>query len=223
MSKLSARWITRMLTPDQKLNILEISKELLALSFSLIQSIFLWELWPRMRHGYIILILNKNKEQAKEIQKGIICWQSVFLACEGVLDYLQKGQTINGEYYASILRQIKGTINSKRQGKLRAGVLLLQDNIPGQHKWQPQNRKDVALNCCPIHLTLQSVHHQTSTYSPYWNPTYRVAVLRVTLTSHVLLKVVLGLVLQSSSEKGSESLTIGCQCALMFRGIWKII
>ena len=42
----------------------------------------------------------------------------------------KKGQTINGEYYASNLRQLKEAIKSKRRGKLRAGVLLLQDNAP---------------------------------------------------------------------------------------------
>ncbi|XP_066270858.1 histone-lysine N-methyltransferase SETMAR-like [Branchiostoma lanceolatum] len=57
---------------------------------------------------------------------------SVFWDSEGVImiDYLQKGQTINGEYYASELRQLKAAIKEKRRGKLRAGVLLLQDNEP---------------------------------------------------------------------------------------------
>ena len=57
---------------------------------------------------------------------------SVFWDCEVVLmiDYLQKGQTINGEYYASNLRQLKEGIQSKRPGNLHAGVLLLQDYAP---------------------------------------------------------------------------------------------
>ncbi|CAH1257192.1 SETMAR [Branchiostoma lanceolatum] len=57
---------------------------------------------------------------------------SVFWDSEGVImiNYLQKGQTINGEYYASELRQLKAAIKEKRRGKLRAGVLLLQDNAP---------------------------------------------------------------------------------------------
>ena len=54
-----------------------------------------------------------------EIQKGSICWQViayVFWDCEGLLmiDCLQKGQTINGEYYASNFRQLKEAIKSKR-------------------------------------------------------------------------------------------------------------
>ena len=55
---------------------------------------------------------------------------SVFWDSEGVLmiDYLQKGQTITGEYYASELCQLKEVIKEKCRRKLRAGVLLLQDN-----------------------------------------------------------------------------------------------
>ena len=47
-----------------------------------------------------------------------------------MIDYLEQGETINGEYYASELRQLKDAIKEKRRGKLRAGVLLLQDNAP---------------------------------------------------------------------------------------------
>ena len=40
---------------------------------------------------------------------------SVFWDADGVLiiDYLQKGQTINGTYYASLLRQLRETIKVK--------------------------------------------------------------------------------------------------------------
>ena len=53
---------------------------------------------------------------------------SVFWDSEGVLkiDYLQKGQTITGDYYTSELRQLMEAIKEKRRGKLHAGVLLLQ-------------------------------------------------------------------------------------------------
>ena len=62
--------------------------------------------------------------------------------CEGVLmiDYLQKGQTINGEYYASNMRQLKEAIKSKRRGELRAGVLLLQDICSCSHSTSGSRR-----------------------------------------------------------------------------------
>jgi len=44
--------------------------------------------------------------------------------------YLSKGSAVTGEYYATELRQLKEALKTKRRGKLRNGVLLLQDNAP---------------------------------------------------------------------------------------------
>ena len=45
-------------------------------------------------------------------------------------NYLPKGSTVTGEYYATELRQLKEALKTKRRGKLLHGVLLLQDNAP---------------------------------------------------------------------------------------------
>lgn len=60
---------------------------------------------------------------------------TVFWDSKGILmtDYLDKGFTINGQYYASLLSQLKTAIKSKRPGKLKKGVLFHQDNAPA-HK-----------------------------------------------------------------------------------------
>ena len=64
---------------------------------------------------------------------------SVFWDAKGIvfIDYLLKGQTINGEYYsknreyyAILVRQLRKAIRSKRPGKLSKGVLFHQDNAP---------------------------------------------------------------------------------------------
>ena len=46
-----------------------------------------------------------------------------------MIDYLQKGQTINGTYHASLLRQFRENIRVKHCRKLK-GVLFHQDNAP---------------------------------------------------------------------------------------------
>jgi len=43
--------------------------------------------------------------------------------------YLPKGQTINAEYYLSLLVQLKGILKEKRRGKITKGVLFLHDNV----------------------------------------------------------------------------------------------
>ncbi|KAI8492752.1 hypothetical protein Bbelb_293490 [Branchiostoma belcheri] len=55
-------------------------------------------------------------------------------ACEGVIiiDYLQKGQTINGVYCAPELRQLRATITEKRGEKLRVDVLTM--HLSTQHR-----------------------------------------------------------------------------------------
>jgi len=45
-------------------------------------------------------------------------------------DYLSKGSTVTGTYDADELRKLCEAMKSKRQGKLRHGVLLLHDNTP---------------------------------------------------------------------------------------------
>ena len=53
-----------------------------------------------------------------------------FLGSNGILliDYLSKGQTINTEYYLSLLVQLKDILEEKRLGKVTKGVLFLHDN-----------------------------------------------------------------------------------------------
>lgn len=46
------------------------------------------------------------------------------------IDYLQKGHTINGEYYANLQRQLQKAIKSKQPGELTKGVLFHQNKAP---------------------------------------------------------------------------------------------
>ncbi len=56
----------------------------------------------------------------------------IFWDKDGVLltEYLQRGTTINGPYYASIIERLRSVILEKRRGKVNRGVLLLHDNAP---------------------------------------------------------------------------------------------
>jgi len=49
-------------------------------------------------------------------------------------DYLPKGQTINAEYYSSLLVQLK----EKRRGNFTKGVLFLHDNAPAHRAFATQ-------------------------------------------------------------------------------------
>ena len=54
---------------------------------------------------------------------------SIFWAQDGILliDYLRKGQTINAEYYLSMLVQLKDVLKEKRCGNVTKVVLFVDD------------------------------------------------------------------------------------------------
>ena len=52
---------------------------------------------------------------------------SIFWDQEGIIliDYLPKGQTVDAEYYSSVLVQMKDILKEKRRGKFTKGGLVL--------------------------------------------------------------------------------------------------
>jgi len=67
---------------------------------------------------------------------------STFWDQDGILliDCLPKGQTINTEYYLSLLVQLKDILKEKRHGKVTKGVLFLHDNTPAHRVLETQKK-----------------------------------------------------------------------------------
>jgi len=57
---------------------------------------------------------------------------SIFWDQDGILliDYVPKGQTINAEYYSSLLVQLKNILKEKRRGKVIKGAFVLARQCP---------------------------------------------------------------------------------------------
>lgn len=68
----------------------------------------------------------------KSVKMVIVFWDanSMFL-----IDFLDPGQTINDDYYASMLEQVHITITWNHCGKLTQRVHLLQENAPVHKTW----------------------------------------------------------------------------------------
>ena len=66
-----------------------------------------------------------------------ICWDQ-----DGILltDYLPKGQTINAEYYSSLLVQLEDALKDKRRGKATKVFLFLHDNAPAHRALATQKK-----------------------------------------------------------------------------------
>jgi hypothetical protein len=57
-----------------------------------------------------------------------------------LIDYLPSGQTINAEYYSSLLVQLKDILKGKRHGKFTKGVLFLHDIAPAHRALATQKK-----------------------------------------------------------------------------------
>jgi len=69
---------------------------------------------------------------------------SIFWDQDGILliDYLPKHQTINAEYYSSLLVQLKDILKEKCRRKFARGFLFLHDNAPAH--WALATQKKLA-------------------------------------------------------------------------------
>ena len=81
---------------------------------------------------------------------------------EGIIhiDYIRKGQTINAEYYVSLLVQLRDILKEKRRGKVIKGVLFLHDSAPAHRALATQKKL--------AYLGFQCLDHPS--YSPGLTP-----------------------------------------------------
>jgi len=101
----------------------------------------------------------------KKIPSAKIHWKilaSTFWAQDGILliYYLPKGQSINAEYYSSLLVQLKDILKGKRRGKVTKGVLFLHDKAPAHRTLATQKKL--------AYLDFQCLDHPP--YSPDLTP-----------------------------------------------------
>ncbi|UYV77657.1 hypothetical protein LAZ67_15001833 [Cordylochernes scorpioides] len=77
-------------------------------------------------------------KKAKTVPTAGKVMVSVFWDSEGVLllDFLNKGQTITGDYYANLVKQLREAIKEKRRGKLSRKIVYHQDNAPSHRSLQ---------------------------------------------------------------------------------------
>lgn len=144
MSKVSARWVPRLLTPFQKDERKRCCTELLAMCAADEGGFF--DRLVTMDESWVYHFDPETKEMSKQWkhtsspppkkakvqQSAGKVMLSVFWDCRGVIltDYLPAGRTITGDYYRKLLCDLREKIKEKRRGMLSKGVLLLHDNAP---------------------------------------------------------------------------------------------
>lgn len=143
MSQLSTRWVPRMLTRDQIQAGLKISRIILV-RFQENPANFMDGIVTQ-DETWVNDFDPESKHQSKQWKRAgfspprkfnqSACWQGNGVGiwdckCILMIDYLQNGQTVTGNSYASELRNSKQAIKQKRHDKVWADVLLLQDDAP---------------------------------------------------------------------------------------------
>ena len=142
MQKLYAKWVPNCLNMDQKCQQCQSSEQLLEF-FRRDPNDFPSRL-VTMDETWLYHYDPETKQQSMEWRhSGSPCPQkfwlqkstgkvldSIFWDQDGILliDYLWKGQTINTEYYLSLLVQLKDILKEKCSGKVTKGVLFLHGN-----------------------------------------------------------------------------------------------
>ena len=71
-----------------------------------------------------------------------------------LIDYLPNGQTINAEYYSSLLVQLKDILIEKRRQKVTKRALFLYENVPAHQTVATQKKL--------VHLGFQCLDHPPS-------------------------------------------------------------
>jgi histone-lysine N-methyltransferase SETMAR len=142
MRKLSARWVPRLLTIDQKRVRADMSRECLSLyqknpAEFLRRTITVDETWvhhhtPETKQQSMqwIAVGEPAPKKAKVVLSAGKVMATVFWDSRGIIliDYLAKGKTINGQYYAALLDKLKATIKKKRPHLAKKKILFHQDN-----------------------------------------------------------------------------------------------
>ncbi|UYV62568.1 hypothetical protein LAZ67_2001115 [Cordylochernes scorpioides] len=144
LGKLSAHWVPKPLTPDQK----AVRRKFIRTILRYLKPIQRNLLGPITNYNYTrvqatihamgeppVPFLPRKPRQFH--QQGRLWW-SVLWDSEGVLllDFLNKGQTITGNYYANLVKQLREAIKEKRRGMLSRKIVYHQDNAPSLRSLQ---------------------------------------------------------------------------------------
>ena len=144
MKKLSARWVPRLLTVEQKRNRMKTSEHCLDMfkrnpKEFLRRFVTVDETWI---HHYTPEMKEQSKQwtspgepapkKAKTVPSAGKVMATVFWDSRGIIftDYLEKGRTITGQYYADLLGRFDAELMRKRPHLVKKKVLFHHDNAP---------------------------------------------------------------------------------------------
>ncbi|CAK9833202.1 Mariner Mos1 transposase [Anthophora retusa] len=144
MKKLSARWVPRLLTNDQKRDRVKRCKDNLKLfqrnpheflrRFITVDETWIHHYQPETKEQskQWVSVGESAPKKAKTVPSAGKVMATIFWDSSGIIciDFLEKGKTITGNYYASLLDLLNNKIKEKRPHLMKKKVLFHHDNAP---------------------------------------------------------------------------------------------
>ena len=144
MRKLSARWVPRLLTLDQKRNRVKCCKESLPLfqknpkdfkrRFVTVDETWIHYYTPETKQQSKQWVTNGEsaRKKTKTVPSAGKVMATVFWDSQGIIliDYLEKGKTITGQYYSLLLDRLKTELDEKHPQLAHKKVLFHHNNAP---------------------------------------------------------------------------------------------
>lgn len=144
LKKITARWVPRLLTEDNKNNRVVDSEAVLAIlrrnpkeffrRYITVDETWIHYYTPETKRQSQQWIFEGERapKKAKTVKSAGKVMATVFWDAQGIIfiDYLQKGKTITGAYYASLLDKLSKEIEEKRPHLKKKKILFHQDNAP---------------------------------------------------------------------------------------------
>lgn len=154
MKKLLARWVPRVLTPEQKENRIIASERGLAIfnrnpSEFVSRLVTMDETWihhytpeSKQQASYWVGPRESRAKRPMTQQSAGKVLASVFWDADGILliDYLEHGRTINADYYIALLDRLDTILREKRKRTQRKNILFLHDNAPAHKSHKAMNK-----------------------------------------------------------------------------------
>jgi histone-lysine N-methyltransferase SETMAR len=144
LSKVCARWVPKSLSMFDKHRRVTASKELLSLyqhdpnefetRFITGDETWVYDYQPESKQQSMVWVKKGSPAPVKfkSARSAGKSMATIFWDCQGavLIDFLPRGTTMTGQYYAALLGRLREAVKKERRGKLSRGVLLLHDNAP---------------------------------------------------------------------------------------------
>jgi len=177
MRKLSARWVPRLLTVDQKRNRVRCSKDNCSCFSGIHRTLgVVSSLWTK--HGYTTTLLRPRTLKTMGSQWGVCTkegedrsfsresYGDSLLGFSRNNPYLEKGKTITGESYSSLLDRMKIELQEKCPQLAHKKILFHHDNAPAHASGVAAAKLELGSNSFHIRPILQIWLPRTIICSP---------------------------------------------------------